>query len=245
MPQVVEIRGLSKTDADQRAADFSIDATQVDTVQEADGTFTVRATLPDGMEVPGAVPVDDGAQPSPDNGTPAGQTVPGSGSASAPQWYSLANGEIGKAEIGNTNDGPVIAKYRQLAQCGAPGDPWCAIFANAMFASCSPPIPGTRSALAQSSGSNGNFVKLSGPALGAVVIFWRESPTSGKGHVGFYQGESAQSIFVLGGNEDNMVQIEPMSKSQLIGYWWPKSQSMPTIAPIAAAAGTAHQTQVT
>jgi hypothetical protein len=70
MPQLVEIRGLSKADADQRAAEISIDATQVDTVQEADGTFTVRATLPDGVEVPGAVPVDGNGGAA--GGTPAG-----------------------------------------------------------------------------------------------------------------------------------------------------------------------------
>jgi uncharacterized protein (TIGR02594 family) len=158
----------------------------------------------------------------------------------------LATKEIGKAEIGNTNDGPVIARYRQLAQCGGPGDPWCAIFVNAMFTLCTnPPVQGTKSPSSQSFRSNNNCLKLSGPALGAVAVFWRESPTSGKGHVGFYRGETTQSIYVLGGNEDNMVQIEPMPKNQLIGYWWPTSVNSPAIALIAVAPGTPHQTKVT
>ncbi len=236
MPQLVEIRGLSKADADQRAAEISIDATQVDTVQEADGTFTVRATLPDGMEVPGAVPVDGNGGAA--GGTPAGQTVPPPGAAapnaasSTPQWFDLAKKEIGNREISDTNDGPVIKRYRQLAQCGAPGNAWCAIFVNAMLALCNPPVPGTKSPSSQSFRSNGNFVKIGGPALGAVTVFWRDSPDSGLGHVGFYNGETANSIFVLGGNEDNMVEIEPVPRNQLFGYWWPASINPPVIAKI-------------
>lgn len=71
MPQVVEIPGLSKAEAEERAANFSIDAVQVDTIREADGTFTVRATYPDGIVVPGATP----SAPPPETGTaqpPAG-----------------------------------------------------------------------------------------------------------------------------------------------------------------------------
>jgi len=62
--------------------------------------------------------------------------VPQPETAGAPAWYALATGEIGKREIGNTNNGPEITRYRRLAQCGGPGDPWCAIFVNAMFALC-------------------------------------------------------------------------------------------------------------
>jgi uncharacterized protein (TIGR02594 family) len=246
MPQLVEIRGLSKADADQRAAEISIDATQVDTVQEADGTFTVRAMLPDGMEVPGAVPVDGGA----DAGTAANQTSQPTGSSSAagdePQWYGLAKKEIGNREDGNSNDGPVIRRYIQLAHCGKPGEPWCAIFANAMFALCTPPVQGTKSPSSQSFRTNSNFVRIDGPALGAVTVFWRDSPNSGLGHVGFYNGETSDFIFVLGGNEDNMVEVEPVPRNQLIGFWWPAAVSPPTIAKVVLPPGTRKtRTQLT
>ena len=102
------------------------------------------------------------------------------------------------------------------------------------------------SASSQSFRSNKNFVKIGGPALGAVVVFWRISPDSGKGHVGFYRGETSDSIYVLGGNEGDMVQIEPMSRNQLIGYWWPVSVKPPVIGKIAIPPGTpTHQTKVT
>ena len=172
--------------------------------------------------------------------------VPPLDTQGAPEWYTLALNEIGKREVGNTNSGPEITRYRQLAQCGQPGDPWCAIFVNAMFTLCkSPALPGTKSASSQSFRDHKKFVQLSGPALGAVVVFWRDSPDSGKGHVGFYRGETAESIYVLGGNEDNMVQIEPMKKRQLIGYWWPASVNLPAVGKITVPPGTPHQTKVT
>jgi uncharacterized protein (TIGR02594 family) len=170
--------------------------------------------------------------------------VPAVDTGGAPEWYKLASNEIGTHEQGN-NSGPAIARYRQLAQCGADHDPWCAIFVNAMFAACNPPVPGTKSASSQSFRSNSHFVKPGGPTLGAVVVFWRESPDSGKGHVGFYRGETAESIYVLGGNEDNMVQIEPISKRQFIDYFWPASVSLPVIGKIVVPPGTPHQTQMT
>jgi uncharacterized protein (TIGR02594 family) len=171
--------------------------------------------------------------------------VPPSDIQGAPEWYKLALKEIGTTEKGD-NSGEAIARYRQLAKCGQDHDPWCAIFANAMFALCAPPLPGTKSAASRSFCDNGNFNKLEGPALGAVVVFWRDGRTSGKGHVGFYRGETSDSIYVLGGNEGDMVQIQPMSKHQLIGYWWPRSVSPPVIGKIAIPPGTPrHQTKVT
>ena len=69
---------------------------------------------------------------------------------------------------------------------------------------------------------------------------------SGLGHVGFYRGETAESVYVLGGNEDDMVQIEPLSKNQLRGYWWPTSAPKPAIGKIVVPPGTPkHQTKVT
>jgi uncharacterized protein (TIGR02594 family) len=172
--------------------------------------------------------------------------VPPLDSNGAPEWYNLALKELGTRERGN-NSGEAIARYRQLAQCGSDHDPWCAIFVNAMFALCGhPPVPGTKSPSSQSFRDNAHFRPLSGPALGAVAVFWRNSPRSGLGHVGFYRGESTESVYVLGGNEDDMVQIEPVSKHQLRGYWWPAELNPPTIGKIIVPPGTPkHVTKVT
>ena len=54
MLPVVEIPGLTKAEADQRAIDLGIDAPTIEIVQQRDGTFTVRATYPEGTIIPGA-----------------------------------------------------------------------------------------------------------------------------------------------------------------------------------------------
>lgn len=162
--------------------------------------------------------------------------------ADAPVWFQAALHEIGFHETGN-NQG--IDRYIAMAHCGAPGDPWCAIFANAMLESSG--VAGTRSASSQSFRSHAGFVQLAGPALGALVVFWRGAPESGLGHVGFYRGEDADRVWTLGGNENDMVQIEALPKSSatfgLIGYWWPKAVPLPTGGAVMMPTGSPVQVQ--
>ena len=53
MLPVVEIRGLTEADAQQRAADLAIDQPTIEIIKQPDGTFTVRATYPEGTIIPG------------------------------------------------------------------------------------------------------------------------------------------------------------------------------------------------
>lgn len=163
--------------------------------------------------------------------------------AAAPAWFIAAQKEIGTRELPG-NRGPDIRRYIALARCGGEGDPWCAIFQNAMLESVG--IRGTRSALARSFERDANFVRLKGPALGAIVTFWRGVKSQGLGHVGAYAGEKNGRIYTLGGNESDMVQVEPLVKDSprfgLSGYWWPKSVPLPSIgalAPVLPAGGKA------
>ena len=47
------------------------------------------------------------------------------------------------------------------------------------------------------------------PKIGHVVVFWRESISGWKGHVGLYAGmdEDKTKIYVLGGNQGNTISI--------------------------------------
>lgn len=148
-----------------------------------------------------------------------------------PKWFDLAVKEIGQRELPE-NRGPVIRRYITLGKCGEEGDPWCAIFINAMLESAG--VPGTRSPSSQSYTHNSNFVKLQGPALGAITVFWRISKTSGLGHVGLYAGQDKHGfIDTLGGNESDMVRAEMLNAAGhsfgLRGYYWPKSVPAPII----------------
>jgi uncharacterized protein (TIGR02594 family) len=153
--------------------------------------------------------------------------------ANAPAWLKAAWEEIGTHELPN-NRGPAIKRYIALADAGNEGDPWCAIFANAMLEKCG--INGTRSASSQSFRHSREFVKLSGPAIGAIAVFWRISRTSGFGHVGFYCGERGPYVWTLGGNEADMVQIEMLAKDAstfgLVGFYWPRAAPLPQVAPV-------------
>lgn len=138
-------------------------------------------------------------------------------------WYDSAIKEIGTREIPQ-NRGPAVRRYIAMAHCGEEGDPWCAIFANAMLEGAG--IPGTRSPSSQSFRHHPNFRAILGPALGAIAVFWRISRSSGLGHVGFYAGEDSHGfIDVLGGNESDMVRAEMLNPRGntfgLVGYYWP------------------------
>lgn len=182
--------------------------------------------------VPASPPVAHPPQPAP--------TGPFAG---APTWFQWGLHEIGFHETGN-NQG--IERYIGLAHAGTPGDPWCAIFMNAALESCG--VVGSRSPSSQSFRTNPNFVQITTPALGAIVVFWRGTPSSGLGHVGMYRGEDPNEVWVLGGNESDMVQIEALPKTSasfgLIGYWWPKSVPLPRTGVVIMPTGSPTQVQL-
>lgn len=65
MPQMVEIPDLTEADAEERAQNFSTDGVPVETIPQPGGRFTVRATYPDDMEVPGLKPLPPPDAPPP------------------------------------------------------------------------------------------------------------------------------------------------------------------------------------
>ena len=58
------------------------------------------------------------------------------------------------------------------------------------------------------------------PQLGDVVVFWRESPSSWKGHVALFisYSEDKRYMYCLGGNQNNKVCIAPYQASRVLGF---------------------------
>jgi uncharacterized protein (TIGR02594 family) len=56
------------------------------------------------------------------------------------------------------------------------------------------------------------------PTIGDVVVFWRESPTGWKGHVGLFIAQDFNIIYTLGGNQSNALSISAYPRDQLLGY---------------------------
>ncbi len=74
---------------------------------------------------------------------------------------------------------------------------------------------------ARTAASNGESV--SSPRPGDIAVFWRTSPASGNGHVGFVLETSDQGVTILGGNQrdagsGDAVSVKVMSRAQLLGF---------------------------
>ena len=60
--------------------------------------------------------------------------------------------------------------------------------------------------------------KVACPEVGDIVVFWRESPKSWKGHVGVYLGRRGRFLVVLGGNQSGKVSVQLFSNTMLLGF---------------------------
>lgn len=138
-------------------------------------------------------------------------------------WLDLALGELGVHEI-RGGETPRILEYH--ASCdGAPSagdedeDAWCSSFINWLMMQCQ--LPRTKSRAARSWLTWGRH--LEAPVRGCVVVFWRESPQSWKGHVGIFLAERDGLVHVLGGNQGNKVCVTTMPVDQVLDYRGPPS----------------------
>lgn len=180
----------------------------------------------------------------------AGATIPDEPSSppsepdpasAVPPWMVWARGELGEAEVPGPKSNARIMEYRDLSKAAGREDgedgsvPWCAIFVNAGLEQCG--IRGTRSALARSFEASDDFIRLDGPAVGAIVVYWRKSLASGLGHVQYYDHETAEGrVFGIGGNQGDEVSLAGYPKkaptSGLRGYFWPRNYPLPVIGPV-------------
>src|SRR5262249_36640249 len=92
-------------------------------------------------------------------------------------------------------------------------------------------------AMARSFEHDPNFVRLGGPALGAVATMWRGSPTAGTGHVFFYLGENTQGVLGLAGNQSDGVREAYQDRSRIVCYFWPRAVPLPTVGKVARMPG--------
>lgn len=141
-----------------------------------------------------------------------------------PKWFRVAWKEIGVFEFAKGHN-PRVLEYHMETKLEAKADEisWCSPFVNWCFDKAG--ITGTRSAAARSWLTWGDAIDK--PVPGCVVVFWRESKDSWKGHVALYYGTNKDDdIIVLGGNQGDQVSVHTYHRSQLLGYRWPKKFSL-------------------
>lgn len=144
-----------------------------------------------------------------------------------PVWLQTAIEYIGTKEVPGLNNNPLILKWWKEIKLGGIKDDetsWCAAFVGGVLEECG--IKSSRNAAARSYRAWG--ARLKGPAVGAIVTFWRVSLAGWQGHVGFVIGkDKAGNLMVLGGNQGNEVGIKPFAITRVLVYSWPASVEIP------------------
>jgi uncharacterized protein (TIGR02594 family) len=150
-------------------------------------------------------------------------------------WLDAAEADLGlKETTGPKTNRRILAMLDQAD--GTEGDgktlqgikddetPWCSTATCAWMESAG--IKSPRSAMARSWSKWGKA--LDGPAVGAVVVFWRGSRTGSLGHVGFVAGrDKAGHLMVIGGNQSNGVSCVPFGRERVLTYRWPTDYNIP------------------
>lgn len=136
-----------------------------------------------------------------------------------PAWLEAAWAELGVREVSGAAHNPrVVAYYREAGHAEVARDevPWCAAFAGAMLMRAG--IAPSGSLMARSYLSWG--APLDNGQLGALVVLERGSDPSA-GHIGFWVGQSAGRVFLLGGNQSDAVSVAAYEIARVLAYRWP------------------------
>jgi uncharacterized protein (TIGR02594 family) len=147
-------------------------------------------------------------------------------------YMLYAKSLIGVREIAGAKHSPVIIGWLKKLNSWVKDDetPWCGTYMAHVGQHSGWTIPekwlSARGWLA--------FGAEVSPGYGTVLVFWRGSKSGWQGHVGFYVGEDDTHYHVLGGNQDNMVNISRMPKSRLLGARspWSASQRSKSTHPV-------------
>lgn len=113
--------------------------------------------------------------------------------------------------------------------------PWCGAFVATCFSMVDPKIKQPANPLgARQWGAFGFQVA---PRRGAVLTFWRGSPSGWQGHAGFYYGEDDTAFHVLGGNQSDAVTVTRIAKNRLLQSRWPDGYPANTARVFVSASG--------
>lgn len=120
----------------------------------------------------------------------------------------IAFNELGTEEFTGDKHNPEILKYAKdtkIAGITTDEIAWCSTFVN--WVAWKAGLQFSGKANARSWLNVGT--KVASPEPGDIVVFWRESPQSWKGHVGIFTGISfdKKRVYCIGGNQGNRVSV--------------------------------------
>lgn len=132
---------------------------------------------------------------------------------------AFADREIGVAETPGPQSSQRVVDYLRAGGAAETSDSvaWCSYFVIWVAKAANAEVGGATGA-ARSWLTVGEPVEA--PLPGDVVIMWRDRRDGWTGHVGFYVGETPDTVLVLGGNQGRIgeVNISKFPKTQVLGY---------------------------
>jgi uncharacterized protein (TIGR02594 family) len=128
-----------------------------------------------------------------------------------------AASQLGVREVIGKKDNPQIVEYQRYSTIKnlfgwADSVPWCATFVCWVLEKVG--MTSTNSASARSFENWGVSVRFD-PLPGDIVVFWRDSLKSGKGHVTIFLAKVGDMLYCLGGNQSDSVNISTYGTSKL------------------------------
>lgn len=130
-----------------------------------------------------------------------------------PKHLQIALNELGQQEIkGKAFNSQIGAYLRSVGLESNDEIPWCAAFVNWVLKRTG--IIGTNSGLAKSYMSWG---KECGCEVGAIAVMNRGSNFA-LGHVAFVLQENIDTIYTIGGNQNDRVSITEVRKVKVVSY---------------------------
>lgn len=169
-----------------------------------------------------------------------GKPNPASGE---PEWMAVARSLDGQREIQGPRHNPIIVGM--WVKLGLPyrddETSWCAAYVGYCLEEAG--VRSTRSAAARSYEKWGVKLDEKAAPVGAVAVFWRGTPTGWQGHVGFLVGwDQRGRPLILGGNQDDAVNVKPFDRSRLVGLYWPQGLPVPAKSAPGIASSAASST---
>ena len=155
--------------------------------------------------------------------------------------YAEAREHLGTWEWKDGHNPKIVQWFSDVGHAWVKDDEtaWCAAFVGAMLKAGG--FAHTGKLNARSYVDYGEHVDPEDAQPGDIVIFWRDDPTSWKGHVGFYVRKAHENIIVLGGNQGNQVSEQAYAANRLLAVRRPvkqrTSKAQSTTLQATAAAG--------
>lgn len=129
----------------------------------------------------------------------------------------IALSQYGLKEKVGLDDNPVI--MQMALDCGFKdyihdSIAWCSLFAN--WVALKSGYERSHALNARSWLAIGDPVVV--PELMDIVVLWRDNPKSSFGHVGFFINKDSVSVYLLAGNQADMVNVSEFGYYRVLGY---------------------------